>query len=201
MGVKLIVPDAVEARAGAETRLARSGAWHARPERPLGERSVSACTMTAAAPARARDRASAPAPPDDRRSGGESRHGLDPEVHRYIFAEAARSRRTGARRSWRTSPPAGRRSAASGWSSGRETPGFLGWCGLFPWSIRGLIEIGYRYVRRRGARASRARRRARCSTTAFARWRSTRSWPWPIPTTAPRSGCWRRSGCAAAGEA
>ena len=26
------------------------------------------------------------------------------------------------------------------------TPGFLGWCGLFPLEDSGLIEIGYRYV-------------------------------------------------------
>jgi RimJ/RimL family protein N-acetyltransferase len=29
----------------------------------------------------------------------------------------------------------------------RDTPGFLGWCGLFPLEDSGLIEIGYRYVR------------------------------------------------------
>lgn len=28
----------------------------------------------------------------------------------------------------------------------RESPGFLGWCGLFPLEDSGLIEIGYRYT-------------------------------------------------------
>lgn len=29
----------------------------------------------------------------------------------------------------------------------RETPGFIGWCGIFPLQDSGLMEIGYRYVR------------------------------------------------------
>ncbi len=29
----------------------------------------------------------------------------------------------------------------------RDSPGFLGWCGLFPLEDSGLIEIGYRYIR------------------------------------------------------
>ena len=29
----------------------------------------------------------------------------------------------------------------------RETPGFIGWCGIFPLEDSGLMEIGYRYQR------------------------------------------------------
>jgi RimJ/RimL family protein N-acetyltransferase len=71
---------------------------------------------------------------------------LDPEVHRYIFAEPP-------------DPDARRTQILAHIASGgppvggiwvvewRETPGFLGWCGLFPLEHSGLVEIGYRYVR------------------------------------------------------
>ena len=71
---------------------------------------------------------------------------LDPQVHRYIFAQPPDA---GA---WRTRivaqitsnwPPTGGVWAVE-W---REQPGFLGWCGLFPLNHSGLIEIGYRYAR------------------------------------------------------
>lgn len=73
---------------------------------------------------------------------------LDPEVHRFIYDDG---------------PPDPiehraqlRERIASGWPpegdtwvvEWRHAPGFLGWCGLFPLEETGLIEIGYRYLRR-----------------------------------------------------
>jgi RimJ/RimL family protein N-acetyltransferase len=71
---------------------------------------------------------------------------LDPEVHRYIFAEPPEPD------AWRAHLVA---RITSGWppvggiwvAEWRDTPGFLGWCGLFPLESSGLVEIGYRYVR------------------------------------------------------
>jgi RimJ/RimL family protein N-acetyltransferase len=71
---------------------------------------------------------------------------LDPEVHRYIFREPPDPE------AWRAHTLA---RITSGWPpvggiwvvEWRETPGFLGWCGLFPLEDSGRIEIGYRYVR------------------------------------------------------
>jgi RimJ/RimL family protein N-acetyltransferase len=71
---------------------------------------------------------------------------LDPEVHRYIYAEAPDPDRH------RSHLRAG---LAEGWPlrggiwtvEWRDQPGFLGWCGLFPLEESALIEIGYRYVR------------------------------------------------------
>jgi RimJ/RimL family protein N-acetyltransferase len=72
---------------------------------------------------------------------------LDPEVHRYIFAEppdpGAWRRRTLAYIA-SGGPPVGGLWVVE-W---RDRPDFLGWCGLFPLENSGLVEIGYRYVRR-----------------------------------------------------
>jgi ribosomal-protein-alanine N-acetyltransferase len=73
---------------------------------------------------------------------------LDPEVHRHIFRRGPPDR--DAHRA------ALRERILSGWPpqgalwvvEWRARPGFLGWCGLFPLEASGLIEIGYRYVRR-----------------------------------------------------
>lgn len=70
---------------------------------------------------------------------------LDPQVHRYIFAQAPDPERWRARLAAQT---------ASGWPptggvwvvERRDEPGFLGWCGLLPLGNSGLIEIGYRYL-------------------------------------------------------
>jgi RimJ/RimL family protein N-acetyltransferase len=70
---------------------------------------------------------------------------LDPQVHRYIFAQAPEPD------PWRARITA---QITSGWPATgglwaverRGEPGFLGWCGLFPLGHSGLIEIGYRYV-------------------------------------------------------
>jgi RimJ/RimL family protein N-acetyltransferase len=72
---------------------------------------------------------------------------LDPEVHRFIYLDGP-PEPEGHRRHLRAR-------IASGWPpvggiwvvEWRDTPGFLGWCGLFPLEDSGLIEIGYRYLR------------------------------------------------------
>jgi RimJ/RimL family protein N-acetyltransferase len=72
---------------------------------------------------------------------------LDPEVHRFIYLDGAPDpKRHRARLRARIAggwPPRGGIWAVE-W---RTTPGFLGWCGLFPLEDSGLIEIGYRYLR------------------------------------------------------
>lgn len=72
---------------------------------------------------------------------------LDREVHRYIYGDNP------------PHPDGHRREIcrriATGWPEQggvwvvewKTTPGFLGWCGIFPLERSGLIEIGYRYVR------------------------------------------------------
>ena len=73
---------------------------------------------------------------------------LDPEVHRYIFLNGPPD-------------PAERREAirervASGWPETgvmwsvewKDKPGFIGWCGVFPLEDSGLMEVGYRYIRK-----------------------------------------------------
>jgi RimJ/RimL family protein N-acetyltransferase len=70
---------------------------------------------------------------------------LDPQVHRYIFAEPPDPDH------WRARTIA---YITSGWPrvgglrvvERQDQPGFLGWCGLFPLNHSGLIEIGYRYI-------------------------------------------------------
>ncbi|HYZ25934.1 MAG TPA: GNAT family N-acetyltransferase [Geminicoccaceae bacterium] len=72
---------------------------------------------------------------------------LDPEVHRFIYLDEPPDPKRHRERL--------RARIASGWPpvggiwvvEWRTTPGFLGWCGLFPLEDSGLIEIGYRYVR------------------------------------------------------
>src|SRR5690606_41628360 len=73
---------------------------------------------------------------------------LDPEVHRFIYddgppdpIEHRAQLRARIAAGW---PPRGGIWAVE-W---RDAPGFLGWCGLFPFEATGLIEIGYRYLRR-----------------------------------------------------
>ena len=72
---------------------------------------------------------------------------LDPEVHRFIYLDGppdpVRHRRQLRARIASGWPPEGGIWAVE-WQA---TPGFLGWCGLFPLEDTGLIEIGYRYVR------------------------------------------------------
>lgn len=71
---------------------------------------------------------------------------LDPEVHRFIYAQPPDPKRHEAYlRARFTSgwPPQGGIWVVE-WQS---TPGLLGWCGLFPLEESGPIEIGYRYVR------------------------------------------------------
>lgn len=73
---------------------------------------------------------------------------LDPEVYRYIFLRSP------------PDPDTHRAELhgkiAAGWPQQgglwvvewQGRPGFLGWCGIFPLEDSGLIEIGYRLVRR-----------------------------------------------------
>jgi ribosomal-protein-alanine N-acetyltransferase len=69
---------------------------------------------------------------------------LDPQVHRYIFAQPPDPGQ------WRVRLAT---QIASGWPpvggiwtvEWQDEPGFLGWCGLFPLGHCGLVEIGYRY--------------------------------------------------------
>jgi RimJ/RimL family protein N-acetyltransferase len=72
---------------------------------------------------------------------------LDPEVRRFIHPRAPDPREHEAHL---------RARLESGWPpqggiwvvEWQGAPGFLGWCGLFPLEDSGLIEIGYRFVRR-----------------------------------------------------
>jgi RimJ/RimL family protein N-acetyltransferase len=71
---------------------------------------------------------------------------LDPQVHRFIYLQGPpdpmRHRQYLRARIAAGWPPRG-----GIWTvEERTTPGFLGWCGLFPLEDSGLIEIGYRYV-------------------------------------------------------
>jgi RimJ/RimL family protein N-acetyltransferase len=71
---------------------------------------------------------------------------LDPEVLRFIYVQAPdpEQHRQHLQARFATGwPPRGGIWAVE-W---RSTPGFLGWCGLFPLEESGLIEIGYRYAR------------------------------------------------------
>lgn len=70
---------------------------------------------------------------------------LDPLVHRYIWGTAPdrQKHRADLEARIRSGGPTIGGSWAVEW---RESPGFLGWCGLFPLEDSGLIEIGYRYT-------------------------------------------------------
>lgn len=73
---------------------------------------------------------------------------LDPEVQRFVFVhgppDPVRHRAELIERIARGWPqPEG-----ALWTvEARDTPGFLGWCAVFPLQNSGLIELGYRYAR------------------------------------------------------
>ena len=70
---------------------------------------------------------------------------LDPAVHRFIDREPPDP--TERRAQLRTRIAAGWPARGGTWVvEWQDTPGFLGWCGLFPLEDSGLIEIGYRYL-------------------------------------------------------
>lgn len=72
---------------------------------------------------------------------------LDPDVRRYLFPHdppTPEAHRAVLHHQLVTGWPAEGGVWTVEW---KETPGFLGWCGLFPLEDTGLIEIGYRYIR------------------------------------------------------
>jgi len=70
---------------------------------------------------------------------------VDPLVMRYIRATMPDRERHRADLEARIR--SGWRSVGGMWEvEWSESPGFLGWCGLFPLEDSGLIEIGYRYT-------------------------------------------------------
>jgi RimJ/RimL family protein N-acetyltransferase len=70
---------------------------------------------------------------------------LDPQVYRYIFAQAPEPSHWRARLAGQITT--GWPSVGGVWAvEWRDRQGFLGWCGLVPLGHSGLIEIGYRYV-------------------------------------------------------
>jgi RimJ/RimL family protein N-acetyltransferase len=71
---------------------------------------------------------------------------LDPEVHRFLFAEPPDPSMH--RDQIRSRIIAGWPEIGGLWVvEYREARQFLGWCGLFPLEQSGMIEIGYRFVR------------------------------------------------------
>tara|TARA_R110002167_G_scaffold109410_1_gene279108 strand:+ start:613 stop:1059 length:447 start_codon:yes stop_codon:yes gene_type:complete len=71
---------------------------------------------------------------------------FDPDVGRYLYPHGrptlAERRAVLERQMAGDWPPVG-----GIWTvEWRATPGFMGWCGLFPLQESGLIEIGYRYL-------------------------------------------------------
>jgi RimJ/RimL family protein N-acetyltransferase len=70
---------------------------------------------------------------------------LDPDVHRFIYSEPPDPKER--RAQLRARIAAGWPAIGGIWVVERQDdPGFLGWCGLFPFEESGLVEIGYRYL-------------------------------------------------------